>query len=173
MRRSRRLATLCLASACVACQDAWPAPERFPKETSMTAPAHPVAFEAIAQRLLQSPPSASGLSQALGGPVVAPGNDVTFKLDAAPFTAVNISEFRGDVDLVFDLAPGPWAFRDVVAEPSAWSSGPRLPHSGVLESTRTWTAPGRSITCVVRLDGEGPLATRAVTGQARCQVTAS
>lgn len=173
MHMPRRLATLCLASACTAWQDAWPAPERFPKETPMTAPAHPIAFEVIAQRLLQSSPTASGLSQALGGPVVAPGSDVTFKLDAAPFMAVNISEFRGDVDLVFDLAPGPWALRDVVAEPSAWSSGPRLPHSGVLESTRTWTAPGRSITCVVRLDGEGPLATLAVTGQARCQVTAS
>lgn len=138
----------------------------------MTAPAHPVAFEAIAQRLLRSPTTASELSQALGGPVVAPGSDVTFKLDAVPFTAVSISEFRGDVDLVFDLAPGPLVFHDVVAEPSAWRLGPRLPHSGVLESTRTWTAPGRSITCVVRLDGEGPLATLAVTGQARCQVSA-
>lgn len=139
----------------------------------MTAPAHPVAFEAIAQRLLQSPPTVSGLSQALGGPVVASGSDVTFKLDGAPFTAVNISEFRGDVDLVFDFAAGPWLFRDVVAEPAAWTAGPRLPHSGVLESTRTWTNPGRSVTCVVRLDGEGPVPTRTVTGQARCQVTAS
>jgi len=173
MHRLDRLAALCLASLCVACQDTWPASGNIPKENVMTAPAHPVAFEAIAQRLLQSPPTASALSQALGGPVVAPGSDVTFKLQAAPFTAVNISEFRGDVDLVFDLAAGPWAFRDVVAEPSAWSSGPRLPGSGVLESTRTWTAPGRSVTCVVRLDGEGPLATLTVTGQVRCQVTAS
>lgn len=173
MRRPRCLATLCLASACVALQDAWPAtPERFPKETPMTAPAHRVAFETIAQRLLQSPPTVSGLSQALGGPVVAPGSDVTFKLDAAPFTAVNISEFRGTVDLVFHLAPGPRAFRDVVAEPSAWDSGPRLPDSGVLEAGRTWKAPGRSITCGVRLDGKGPLATLAVIGQAYCQVTA-
>jgi hypothetical protein len=71
-----------------------------------------------------------------------------------------------------DLAQGPWKFDDVVGEPAAWSSEPRLPHTGVRESTRTWTAPGRSITCVVRLEGEGPLATLAVTGQARCQVSA-
>ena len=109
----------------------------------MTATAHHVAFEAIAQRLLQAPPTAAGLSQALGGPVVAPGSDVRFALDATPFAAVSISEFRGDVDLVFDLAPGPWAFSDVVAAPPARSSGPRLPQSGVLESIRPWPAPGR------------------------------
>ena len=50
--------------------------------------------------------------------------------------------------------------------------GARPATEGSLESTRTWTAPGRSITCAVRLDGEGPLATLAVTGQARCQVSA-
>jgi hypothetical protein len=159
-----RVAALCVASIFVACQGARPA--------TMPAPAHNVTFEAIAQRLLQSRPTASDLSNALGGPVVPPGADVTFKLNASPFTAVNISEFRGDVDLVFDLAQGPWKFDDVVGEPAAWSSGPRLPHTGVLESTRTWTAPGRSITCVVRLDGEGPLAKLDVTGQARCQVSA-
>lgn len=171
MRRLLRLATLCIASSCAACQGARPPLDPSPKETTMPVPAHHVPFEAIAQRLLQARPTASDLSQALGGPAIAPGSDATFPLNAAPFATVNVSEFRGEVDLVFDLATGPWTLRDVVAEPEAWSSGPRLPHSGVLESTRTWTAPGRSITCVVRLDGEGPLAGRSVIGQARCQVS--
>jgi hypothetical protein len=168
-----RFAVLCIASSCGACQGMPPAIEGPLKDMHMPTPAHNVTFEAIAQRLLQSRPTASDLSRALGGPPVEPGVDVTFKLDTSPFIAVNVSEFRGDVDLVFDLAQGPWIFRDVVAEPAAWTSGPRLPHSGVLESTRTWTAPGRSITCVVRLDGDGPLPTLTVTGQARCQVSAT
>jgi hypothetical protein len=128
-------------------------------------------FEAVAQQLLHCKPTLAGISAALGGPVAPPSRDISFALNGLPFLAVNISEFREDLDLVFDIAPDRKRLADIVAEPEAWKAGPRLPDSGVREMSRTWLGGARSVTCIVRLEGEGPIASLRVTGQARCQVS--
>ena len=106
MRRLLRLATLCIASSCAACQGARPPLDPSPKETTMPVPAHHVPFEAIAQRLLQARPTASDLSQALGGPAIAPGSDATFPLNDAWSLALHAGHTRYTTTLETPLGNG-------------------------------------------------------------------
>ena len=160
-----------VAALMAACQHT-PRAQAAPQEgKTMQASDLRPTIEHLAQRIALGKSTLADIAHALGGRPTQGQKEIDLLLDVPPFQAVHIREFRGSVNLVINTTPGQWTFKEIVAEPDSWALAPALPDTGAVEAVRTWHLPTLSVTCIVRVRGDGPLPDRAVTGQLRCQVS--
>jgi len=115
-------------------------------------------------------PVVDQIAHSLGTARVERDGRATVRMDAPPFEAADIEEFRGVIDINFRMATGAWRLQDITDKPELWSVGPALPDTGRIDALRDWDWKHVTIRCIAWVEGSGSIESRLVR-EVRCQVT--